>query len=148
MTEERKEHLEKILASGLSAADPGEAVRRLLYVEGGEVRVEEQSFSAKRVFVFAAGKAAGPMASAAVEALGGLVSGGIVVAKDGNDMPGAVREAGLETFFAAHPEPDERGVQAARRVSERAEYLGEGDLLLCLVSGGASALLADPHPSV
>lgn len=148
MEEELKDHLTRIFSAGLSAADPDAAVRRFLFVEGGEIRVEDRSFTAQRVFVLAAGKAAGPMASAAVETLGNLVSSGLVVTKDGNDVPGAVREAGIEIRFASHPEPDERGVEASRRVSEVADSLGEGDLLLCLISGGASALLADPDPSI
>ena len=54
----------------------------------------------------------------------------------------------METVFASHPEPDERSVEAARRVQELAESLGEEDLLLALISGGASALLADPAASI
>lgn len=147
MEERLKDHLNRILSAGLSAADPDAAVRRFLSVQSGEIRAGDRSLPARRVFVLAAGKAAGPMASAAVETLGPS-SGGLVVTKDGNDVPEEVREAGLEALFASHPEPDERGVEAARRVSELAESLGEGDLLLCLISGGASALLADPDPSV
>lgn len=148
MEEKLKDHLNQILTAGLSAADPAAAVRRFLCAESGEIRVEGRSFPARRVFMLAAGKAAGPMASAAVQTLGNLVSGGIAITKDGNDVPDEVRESGIEVLFAAHPEPDERGLEAARRVSELAGSLGEDDLLLCLISGGASALLADPHPSV
>ena len=54
----------------------------------------------------------------------------------------------FETVFASHPEPDERGVEAARKVQELVESLEEGDLLLALISGGASALLADPAPPI
>ncbi len=50
--------------------------------------------------------------------------------------------------FASHPEPDEGGVEAARKAQELAESLGEDDLLLALISGGASALLADPTPPI
>ena len=59
----------------------------------------------------AAGKAAGTMARAAEELLGEKVSGGLVVTKDGHD-PGP---EDFETVFASHPEPDERGVEAARK---------------------------------
>ena len=100
------------------------------------------SFEAERIFVLAAGKAAGPMARAAEELLGEKLVGGILVTKDDHD-PGP---ESLETFFASHPEPDERGVEAARKVQELAESLVEGDLLVALISGGASALLADPAP--
>ena len=135
-----REDLQEIFAAGLSAADPQLAVRRELELEGGAILAGEKRFEPRRVFVIAAGKAAGAMARAAKELLGEKVSGGLVVTKDGHD-PGP---QDFETIFASHPEPDERGVQAARRVQELAESLGEDDLLLALISGGASALLADP----
>ncbi|CAN5252606.1 glycerate kinase [soil metagenome] len=148
-----RRHLEDILSAGLRASDPGAAVGRCLSVEGGRVKVrvpggEEETFEPERVFVLAAGKAAGPMAGAAVELLGGLLSGGLVLTKDGHAVPESAREAGLEVRFAAHPEPDGRGEEAASRAAKVAEELGGNDLLLCLISGGASALLADPDPSV
>ena len=139
-----QDDLRAILAAGLAAADPADAVRRSLGVEGGSISVGGRSFEAASVTVAAAGKAAGPMARAATEVLGDKVSGGIVVTKDEHE-PGP---EGLETVYASHPEPDERGVGAARKVRELAESLGEGDLLLALVSGGASALLADPEPPI
>ena len=94
--------------------------------------------------MLAAGKAAGTMANAAGDLLGEKISGGLVVTKDGHD-PGP---EDFETVFASHPEPDERGVEAARKVQEAVESLEEGDLLLALISGGASALLADPAPPI
>ncbi|HZF58588.1 MAG TPA: DUF4147 domain-containing protein [Rubrobacter sp.] len=139
-----QDHLREILAAGLAAADPAAAVRRSLDLEGGSVSVDGRAFEARSVSVVAAGKAAGPMARAAVEVLGDSVSGGIVVTKDDHDPGPEV----LETVFASHPEPDERGVEAARKIRELAESLEEGDLLLALVSGGASALLADPEPPI
>jgi hydroxypyruvate reductase len=136
--------LREILATGIAAADPGEAVRRYLLVEGGAVAAGDARFEADRVFVLAAGKAAGAMARAAEELLGERLSGGLIVTKHGNEAPSEK----LEVVFAAHPEPDERGVEAARRAEELARSLREGDLLLALISGGASALLADPAPPI
>ena len=139
-----QDDLREILAAGLAAADPTDAVRRSLGFEGGAISVGVRTFEAGSVSVVAAGKAAGAMARAAVEVLGDNVSGGIVVTKDDHDPgPGS-----LETVFSSHPEPDERGVEAARKVRELAESLGEEDLLLALISGGASALLADPAPPI
>jgi glycerate 2-kinase len=139
-----RKDLQEIFSAGLAAADPAEAVRRSLRIEGSSITADGRSFEAENVFVVAAGKAAGAMARAAEELLGGALSGGLVVTKDGHD-PGPKT---LETVFASHPEPDERSVEAARRVQELAESLGEGDLLLALISGGASALLADPAPPI
>ncbi|MDQ3941933.1 MAG: glycerate-2-kinase family protein, partial [Actinomycetota bacterium] len=139
-----REDLQEIFAAGLAAADPQRAVRRELELEGDAILAGEKRFELRRVYVLAAGKAAGEMAKAAEELLGEKVSGGLVVTKDGHD-PGP---EGFETVFASHPEPDERSVEAARRVQELAESLGEEDLLLALISGGASALLADPAPPI
>jgi glycerate 2-kinase len=136
--------LKEIFSASLAAADPQRAVQRALKLEGDAILVEEARFEPRRVFVLAAGKAAGAMAKAAEGIIGEKVSGGLVVTKDGHD-PGP---EDFETVFASHPEPDERGVEAARKAQEMAESLEEGDLLLALISGGASALLADPAPPI
>jgi len=138
------EDLQEIFSASLAAADPQRAVRRALELEGDDILAGEERFEVRRVFVLAAGKAAGAMAKVAEELLGEKVSGGLVVTKDDHD-PGP---EGFETVFASHPEPDERGVEAARKAQEMAESLEEGDLLLALISGGASALLADPAPPI
>ena len=142
--EEQEEQLREMLSAGLAAADPEEAVLRSVRLEGGSILAGGERFEAERVFVLAAGKAAGAMARAAEELLGERLAGGLVVTKYGHEAASGE----LETVFAAHPEPDERGVEAARRAEELANSLGEGDLLLALISGGASALLADPAPDV
>lgn len=139
-----QEHLRGILSAGLEAADPAKAVHRTVRVEDDEAIVGDARFPAQKVFVVAVGKAAGAMAEAAEELFGGRIAGGVVVTKD-DHKPGPER---LETMYASHPTPDERGVEAARKVAELAESLGEGDLLLALVSGGASALLADATPPI
>ncbi len=136
--------LREILAAGLEAADPREAVLRFLSMEGGHIVAGDASFEAERVFVLSVGKAAPTMAGAAEELLGDRVSGGLVVTKEGHEAP----LQKLETTVASHPQPDERSVEASRRVIELVEPLGEGDLLIALVSGGASALLADAAPGI
>jgi glycerate 2-kinase len=139
-----REDLKEIFSAGLAAADPQRAVRRELKLEDGAILAGEKRFEPRRVFVLAVGKAAGAMAKAAKELLGEKFSGGLVVTKDDHD-PGP---EGFETVFASHPEPDERSVEAARKVQEAVESLEEGYLLLALISGGASALLADPAPPI
>ncbi len=54
----------------------------------------------------------------------------------------------IEIVEAAHPVPDDRGREAARRIYERVQGLSADDLVLCLISGGASALLALPAPGL
>src|SRR3712207_2157196 len=117
---------------------------RSVRLEGDAVLVDDARFEPKGIFVVSAGKAAGAMARAAEELFGGRIEAGIVVTKDGHDEG----PENFETVYASHPEPDERGVEASRKVREMAESLEEGDLLLALISDGASALLADPAPPI
>ena len=131
--------LKEILDAALAAAEPGKTVRRFLSTEGECVRVGEESFEPERVLVLAVGKASGPMARAAGEVLGEALSDGLCVIKDGHEEP----PEPFETVVAGHPEPDEGSVRAAEKAEELLESLEEEDLLLVLVSGGASALLAD-----
>ncbi len=99
-----------------------------------------------RTLVLGAGKAAGAMAHA-LETLWprNAPLSGLVVTRYGHVPP---RPAGLvqriEVVEAAHPVPDAAGVQAAERMLGLARGLGEDDLVLCLISGGGSALLSLP----
>ena len=99
-----------------------------------------------RTLVLGAGKAAGAMAQA-VEALwpADAPLSGLVVTRYGHIPP---RPAGLaqriEVLEAAHPVPDAAGLAAAQRVLARAQGLSRDDLVLCLISGGGSALLTLP----
>lgn len=151
----RRDHLHVIMDAALAAADPADcvdkALRGRITVEGGvttfafplqsktSATQDERRYSGTRVTVLAVGKAAPSMARAALNVLGGAVIGGLIVTTDGAAGP----VPPLEMLRAGHPLPDARGVEAARRVSVLVDALGQDDLLLLLVSGGASALLAD-----
>ena len=93
-----------------------------------------------RTVVVGAGKAAGAMARAVEDAWPDQALEGVVVTRYGHAVP-CKR---IEVVEAGHPMPDEAGREAARRIRELARGLGPDDLLLCLISGGGSALLAAP----
>ncbi len=95
------------------------------------------------VFVIAAGKAAHRMAAAAAERLARQLRGGLVVSP-----AAAAGPDGFESITAGHPVPDEGSEEAGRRALEIAESLGADQLLLVLLSGGASALMAVPADGV
>ncbi len=102
--------------------------------------------SGGRTLVLGAGKAGGAMAQA-VEALwpANAPLSGLVVTRYGHTPP---RPAGLperiEVVEASHPVPDAAGLEAAQRILNLTEGLTELDLVLCLISGGGSALLTLP----
>lgn len=96
-----------------------------------------------RTVVIGAGKAAAAMA-AAVEAYWTGEFSGMVVTRYGHGVPCRV----IEVVESSHPVPDETGRDAAIRMLRMVEGLTTDDLVLCLISGGGSALLALPAPGI
>jgi hydroxypyruvate reductase len=96
-----------------------------------------------RTLVIGAGKASAAMARALEESWPGELSG-LIVTRYGYDVP-CKR---IETVEAAHPVPDAAGEAAARRMLDMVKGLREEDLVICLVSGGGSALLSAPGPGL
>ena len=96
-----------------------------------------------RTVVVGAGKAAAAMA-ATVEAHWPGPLSGLVVTRDGHSVP--CRR--IEVVEASHPVPDARGREAAGRILAAVRGLGPDDLVLCLISGGGSALLTLPAPGI
>jgi len=99
-----------------------------------------------RTLVLGAGKAGGAMAQA-VDRLWPMdkpLSGLVVTRYDHIPPGGELLPGRIEVVEAAHPVPDAAGVQAAERMLELTQGLTEDDLVLCLISGGGSALLTLP----
>ena len=98
---------------------------------------------AGRLLVIGAGKASAAMARAVEQHWPGPLEG-LVVTRYGY----AVDCQRIEIVEAAHPVPDEAGLAAARRLLDRVAGLDARDLVLCLISGGGSALLPLPLPGL
>jgi len=126
-----------ILMAALAAADPTAAVEQVL-------RARRDFDRYKRIFVVGAGKAGGTMARAVEQLLSGRISAGCVNVKDGD----TARTRLIELRPCGHPVPDERGFNGARRIAEICTDAGENDLVICLLSGGASALTPYPAPPI
>ena len=103
-----------------------------------------------RTLVLGAGKAGGAMA-AAVDALWPAAAplSGLVVTRYDHVPPAyRARPGRIEVVEARHPVPDEAGQRAALRIAALAQGLSADDLVLCLISGGGSALLSMPAPGL
>jgi hydroxypyruvate reductase len=128
--------LDALWRAGLAAADPSRVVAQHL----------PELPRHGRTVVVGAGKAAASMARA-VEAAWPADApppAGLVVTRYGHGLP----LAHITCVEAAHPVPDAAGAAAAERIHAMASDLGEDDLLICLISGGGSALLAAPAPGL
>ncbi len=99
-----------------------------------------------RTLVLGAGKASARMAMAFEEAWGrtGGTCEGLVVTRYGHGAP----TQQIEIVEASHPVPDQAGLDAARRILALAKSAGPDDLVVCLISGGASALLSLPADGI
>jgi len=127
-----RRHAKAIFSAALAAANPEKAVGLAL------ARLQPERY--KRIFVLGAGKASAAMAHAAEKALGRRIEAGLINTKDGH----LARLRRIELHECAHPVPDQRGVEGAARIAALAAAAQAGDLVLCLISGGGSALLPLP----
>lgn len=121
-----------IFKAALQAADPSDAVAQHL--------ARENLTRYRNVYVVGAGKAGAAMARAAERVLGRRITSGLLNVKYGH----VAKLRRIELNECGHPMPDQQGVDGARRIAEIAERAQEDDLVLCLISGGASALLPLP----
>jgi hydroxypyruvate reductase len=144
----RGEQVKRILEAALAAVEPGGAIRRFIQRDGNELVVQGARYSLqeyRRVRIVGTGKAGAPMAAAAEEILGAALCDGLVIVKEGHRQPECRRVQLLE---AGHPIPDQRGVLAASQLSEFLTGSQADDLVICLISGGGSALMVSPVPGI
>ena len=134
-----REDARACLDAAITAVDPARLVTELLEQHPETVPGTDP------VHVVAVGKAAAAMARAACEILGPRVAGGVVIAPTDTEM----RTLGnLRAFRGGHPIPTDGSERGARAVAQLVNTLGAGDLLLCLISGGGSALMTFPPSGV
>ena len=141
--EQRRTDACEIFAAAVAAADPRRCVLEALRVDGQRLLVGGRSYDLARftgILVIGAGKATPAMAAAVEERLGDRITAGAINTKYGHSVP----LERIETTEAGHPLPDEAGVAGTLKMLELAGRCGESTLLLCLFSGGGSALMPAP----
>jgi glycerate 2-kinase len=143
----RKDILDRFDA-GLDAADPKRAVARILSLRNGEhLSIGGDPYDLKtfeRIIVVGFGKAASPMALALEDILGSRIAEGRVTTKYGYGLPLKY----ISCAEAGHPIPDEAGLSAANNILQLLDAAGEKDLVICLISGGGSALVPMPEGNI
>lgn len=145
--EARKAVLYSIFDAGVRAVAPDAALMRHVCLEDGQLLVDGQSWKLPRrgrLLVLGAGKGVAPMGAAVEELLGDRIDTGMLVVKYGHGLP-LQQIAQVE---AAHPVPDAAGAAATRALLELAAGAAADDLVLCLLTGGASALTPAPVSGV
>ncbi len=128
-----------IFQSSVEAADPAKALR---------AHMQDIDFNTKaphKLYVIAIGKAAVPMMREALRLLPKSVKTDALIV---TNYPNAEEVEGARLLLAGHPVPDENGEIAAKELMAKLEGAREGDQILALISGGASALLPAPPPEI
>ena len=133
----------RIFYKALQAVEPGAAVKQYCRLDGEHLFIGDWAYDLaqyKNLFVIGAGKAAAPMAATMEDILGKRITSGIITVKYDH-----VADLGqIELIEAGHPLPDINGQHGADAILNLARSAGKNDLVLCLISGGGSALLPLP----
>ncbi|MDH4286411.1 MAG: DUF4147 domain-containing protein [Gallionella sp.] len=138
-----RQNLADIFNAALAAVDPYNAVLKAAMVGHNQLQVAGAQYDLAaydRIIVIGAGKATARMALAIESLLGTKIAAGLIVVKDGHKAPLSV----IEQVEAAHPVPSEAGIAGAQRILQMVRAADEKTLVICLFSGGASALLVAP----
>ena len=148
--QQRRAALAAFFAAGVKRVDPEAMVAARLSLRsgtlvvdagGGPLSVDLEQFRALRLL--AVGKAAGAMARGVEALLGERIGGGVAVTKRGHERPGGGLRR-IRLLEAGHPVPDRDSVAAGRALAAECRDAGADTLLISVLSGGGSALLAAP----
>jgi glycerate 2-kinase len=136
----------EIQRAALLAADPAEAIRRHVRRVADWLLVGDARYhlpEIERVFVVAIGKAAVAMSDAIADFFEDKIAGGVMVAQS----PGP-RPASCDLLLGGHPVPNVNSVLAGQRIAALLSDIKESDWVVCLISGGGSALAMLPVEGV
>lgn len=134
-----------VIEHALRSIDSYELTKKLIQVKDGkELIVGNIHFdipTLKNIFVIGAGKATFPIAKALEDSLGNLIEKGVIIVKKGEKR----RLNRIKVLEACHPIPCRNGLKGAEEIVRIANEAGEDDLVFCIITGGASALM--PYPA-
>ena len=135
----------EIFNSAVTAVQPASLLASELAVTMDALYISGQSLpwtTFDKIYVIGAGKAAAAMAVATEKILGTFITDGLVVTKYGHALPSAT----VKIIEGAHPVPDENCVKGVAETLRLLQKVTSNDIVICLLSGGASSLWCDVPP--
>ena len=139
---DQKQEAVDIFVSGVESVKTGNLIRHYVSIDNDSLWMNGILFdlpAIKNIYVIGFGKASAAMAQALESILGSKITAGCIITKYGHSVPLKY----TEIIEAGHPIPDENGIQGTKRILSIVNNAGKDDLVICLISGGGSALLAD-----
>ena len=143
-THPRRNDIMQILNACIDAVEPGNAIRRFVQREKNLLFIDNKKYDLNEfgnVTVLGLGKATEAMSLALLDVLGSYPSRGLLIPKQAFASPASE----FTVSPGGHPVPSEASVRAGNAAFNLASSLTERDLLICLISGGGSALMASPR---
>ena len=137
----------RLFKAGLEAVDPYASILQQVTIRNNRLVVGGSRYPLaeyRRVVAVGAGKASARMAQGLEHVLGHCLETGLVVTKYGHAVPTRI----VQVVEAGHPVPDRAGLQASQRLQALVRGLTRHDLVIVLLSGGASSLLPAPAPGL
>ncbi len=145
----QSEVINQIIGSALDAVDPYRVVEKSIKRSGNYIEICEKQFDLKminNIFVVGMGKAVMPMAAAVADCFGNIITAGMLVAK--HEDPKIQLPNNFEVYYGSHPVPSIDSIKSTAALIDFVGAAGEDDLIICLISGGGSALAIAPANSI
>jgi hydroxypyruvate reductase len=140
------------MASAINATSADAAIHQHVTRDSQYLIIQEKQYDLnhfRRIFVVGAGKAGSPMIKAIDQILGNNSTQGMVIVKEGYlDPNDDYKSTRIKLIEAGHPIPDQRNLKASSELISLVSSLNQDDLVVCLISGGGSALLTSPAMGV
>lgn len=136
-----QQHLMKIWDAAIEAVHPQKLMKQHIVLKDECLQITDIKLSLKaidNIYLIGAGKASGAMAAQAAEILGRYLTDSLITIKHGHEI-----EGNINMVTASHPVPDQHSVDAVTATVKFLEKVKENDIVLCLLSGGASSLWCD-----
>jgi len=141
-----REKVLKIIEEGLAKANPKEAIKRAITVEKNLLIIGDRQYNLTgKLIIIGGGKAAGLMAEAVEESVGSKIFNGAIIIPRGS---GQYRLKQIKVMEGEHPMPSVDNVKATKVMLELVSGLSRNDLVICLISGGASSLITLPVATI
>jgi len=136
------------LEAALLAADPKIAVKKNVILKDNELHITNELYQLDfdHVYVIGAGKASGYMAEAFNEILHSEITSGLVIIPDNFKIK--LRTGNIKLWRGTHPIPSKKGVVGTLKIFELVKNATAKDLVICLISGGGSALMPLPYNGI
>jgi glycerate 2-kinase len=137
-----REIAEKVFIAGVKSVLPEKLITGIMRIDGSVLTIGENKVlldNIKNIYVIGAGKASAAMGHYVESILVTRITGGHIVVKYGH----ACKLKRIIVTEAGHPVPDANGLKATEEIIKISSQASENDLVICLISGGGSALLAD-----